>query len=343
MPKRHRAFTTLCLAERTALESRHRLTDKLAKIKKAEFITDDMKFKVLGMEINNWLKQLLSALFLKNHVAMIAEKFRIRFGKFIWEANRFSGKRNEILFQRWLREKLLQAIAQDHIQAFIKGNQAGIKRSIVNRRKAKTVAWIQTLFRKFTPRFDMASYQQARNVDAADTATDIIGIENGLSEKLLATANFYRAASFGWPNRRHETDAITFKKIQLLIFVLGEQAVQYFFALSAECSDLATKLIPHFFVLLRRTGQAFDASRLLHRIKRSEVAQFHSKTAWLSSHFSRDLNDKRIAFVKLAKFQFAVNIQRDEEMLTFPLYRRRFCHARRLLGLGFHATQTVYA
>ena len=78
MPKRHRAFTTLCLAERTALESRHRLTDKLAKIKKAEFITDDMKFKVLGMEINNWLKQLLSALFLKNHVAMIAEKFRIR-------------------------------------------------------------------------------------------------------------------------------------------------------------------------------------------------------------------------------------------------------------------------
>lgn len=128
---------------------------------------------------------------------MIAEKFCRWLGEFVGQTNRLARKRNEVLFQSWLGKKFLQSFAQDHIQAFTKSNQPGIKRGIVKRRKTEAVARIQTLIGKFAPRFDVARDEQARNVDAADAATNVVGIENRLPEKLLAAslldrANFFR-------------------------------------------------------------------------------------------------------------------------------------------------------
>ena len=281
-------------------------------------------------------------LFLKYYVPMVTEKFCIGFGKFVRQTNRLSSKRNEILFQGWLREKFLQAFAQDYVQTFTKSNQAGIKRGIVKRRKTKSVARVQTLVRKFAPRFDVARDQQARNIDAADAAPDIVGVENSLPEKLLAAPDFNCRLSFRRARRRDKTRLVALEKIHLLSFVLREQIVEHLFALRSKRRKIALKFIPHNPVLIGCANKPLDSACALNRIKRRKIAKFHRQTVCVPAHFLRNFDNDWISAVELAKRQFAVKIQRDECMFTRPFHSRSFCHARRLPGLGFRAPQTIY-
>ena len=118
---------------------------------------------------------------------MIPKKFRIRLGQFFGQTNWLSFKREEVLFQRWLGKEFAESIAQNNLEAPVEGDQPRVKCGIVKRREAKSVARIQSFGGEFAPRFDMARHQQARDIDAADTAPDIVGIEHSLPEKLLPT------------------------------------------------------------------------------------------------------------------------------------------------------------
>src|ERR1700677_2300548 len=99
-----------------------------------------------------------------------------------------------------------------------------------------------------------------------------------------------------------------------------------FFADNSQCRYLRLKLVPNFMVVLARTRQSSNTSCPLHRIERSEVAQFHGEAAWGSSHFGGDFHNDWIAFVKFSERQFAIEIQRDEGMFACPSHVGSFAH-----------------
>jgi hypothetical protein len=140
---------------------------------------------------------------LEKHFTVVAEEFRIRLGQLVWQANWFPFKWNKVLFKGGLWEKTTESLAQDDVQTLVKRDKTGIKRSIVQCRKAKAIPWIQPFVWKFTPRLDVARNQQSWNVDAADAATDIVGIQNCLPEELLSAPHFYCREELGiFPSTR---------------------------------------------------------------------------------------------------------------------------------------------
>lgn len=278
----------------------------------------------------DWTVGMIRQSTFEKYFAVIAEKFRIRLCQLVGQTNWFPFKRNKVLFKRRLREKLTKSFAQDDIQALIKCDKPSIKCRVVKRRETKAILWIQTFGRKFAPRLDMASNEQTGDIDSADATTNIVSIENRLPEELLPAPCFDRAGFFCGATRRHEPHRVAFQEIQFHVFIFREKVVQHFFTCCTQVSKIFAELIPHFTVLLCSAGQSTDAARLLHRVKRGEIAKLHGETARRASHLRRDLNDQRIAFVKLSELQFAIDIQRDEKMLACPFYWRSLCHAARL-------------
>ena len=79
--------------------------------------------------------------------------------------------------------------------------------------KAQPVARVKPLGGKLTPRLDVARHQQARNIDAADAATDTVRGQNDLSEKLLPTSNFDGCLRLSRPSRSDQLDFVWHQQI----------------------------------------------------------------------------------------------------------------------------------
>jgi len=200
----------------------------------------------------------------------------------------------------------------------------------MQRRKTQTVLRIQPVIWKLTPRLDVARHQQARNIDAADAAAHIISGQNRLTKELLTSADFDGRLGFGRPSRRDEPHFVLLKKIHFFAFIAGKHIVEQLLALRAERGEVCVKFMPHGFILLRRTGKAAYPARLLDRIKRGEVAKFHGQTAGCPAHFCRRLHDDGIALVELSKRQFAIEIERDQEVFASPCDCRCLRHGRKI-------------
>ena len=90
------------------------------------------------------------------------------------------------------------------------------------------------------------------------------------------------------------------------------------------------ELIPHSTILLRCPFKPLDAPGVVNRIKRCQVAQLHGQAAGAPAQFGRNLLDHGVGRAETSERQFAIKIQRDEQMLTRPFNRRRFGHTARL-------------
>lgn len=99
------------------------------------------------------------------------------------------------------------------------------------------------------------------------------------------------------------------------------------------------ELIPHCPVLLRSSRKPPHPASLLHWIKRRKVAEFHRETVWRAPHFLRRLNDDGIPLMQFPEWQFAVEIQRDEEMLARPFHCGCFSHDRQAAKAQFDSQQ----
>src|SRR5258707_950103 len=126
----------------------------------------------------------------KKFFAMVTEKIRIRHGQLVRQPNWFPFKRHKVLFKRRLWEKFTKPFTQHNIQTLVERDKSGVKRGVVKCRETKPVSRVQALGWKFPPRLDVARNQQARNIDAADAAANIISVENCLTKELLPATNF---------------------------------------------------------------------------------------------------------------------------------------------------------
>ena len=108
---------------------------------------------------------------------------------------------NKVLLQRRLREKFAESFAQDYAQFGVQSDESGIKGGIMKLRETEAVARIQALFRKLSPRFDVAGNEQFGDLNAADAAAHIIRIQHRLPKKLLTASRFYRSFNLGRPAR----------------------------------------------------------------------------------------------------------------------------------------------
>jgi len=109
--------------------------------------------------------------------------------------------------------------------------------------------------------------------------------------------------------------------------------MQHFLTLWREGGQGPVELVPDGPVLFRRSGQSPNAARLLHRVQGGEIAEFHCQTARCPPHLGRDLLNYGVAPVELAKGKLAVQIERDQEMITGPLHARGFRHVSTLPSL----------
>ena len=182
------------------------------------------------------------------------------------------------------------------------------------------------------PWADVARDQEARHGNTGDAAAHTVSVENGLTKKLLAAAKLHHAQFFGRagrrnPGRRFEAHAVALEEIDLFGFIVGEEIVEELFALRRECGDVSAKLRPHGAILFGSSDETFDAPRSKHGVEGGEVTQFHREAAGRAAHFFGDVDDERVALVQLSERKFAVEIQRDEEVLTGPFNGGRFGHA----------------
>ena len=156
---------------------------------------------------------------------MIPEEFRVRLCQFFRQPNRLPFKRDEVLFQRGMREEFAEAAAQNHVEVFVQRDQPAVKGRIVQSRETKPVTRVQTLGGELAPRLDVARHEQARDIDAADAATDIVGIEHGLPEKLLPAPHLDGCLRLGRPGGGHNLHLAPRQKIQFLVVILREKIV----------------------------------------------------------------------------------------------------------------------
>lgn len=97
-----------------------------------------------------------------------------------------------------------------------------------------------------------------------------------------------------------------------------KQIMKHLFTLWCEPCHILVKLIPHRAIFTCRSLQTADTTRLLHRIERRKIAKLHGQTAGCSSHLLRHFNNDWVALVKFAERQFAIQIERNQEMLARP-------------------------
>lgn len=177
----------------------------------------------------------------------------------------------------------------------------------------------------------MARDQEARHGNTGDAAAYTVSVEDGLTKKLLAAAKLHHAQFFGRagrrnPGRRFEAHAVALEEIDLFGFVAREKVVEQLFAFRCERREVAAKLSPHRAILFGGSDETFDASCGEHGVKGGEVAQLHREAAGRAAHFLCDVDDERVALVQFSEGEFAVEIQRDEEVLTGPFDGGRFGH-----------------
>lgn len=186
--------------------------------------------------------------------------------------------------------------------------------------QAETILWVQALLGKFAPWLDVAGHKQARDIDAGDATFDVIGVEHGLSEELLAAAHLHRGGGLGGAGRRCDLDFLAGEEIHFLGLVLGEQVMKQFFTFDAELGGVLMEFVPHLAVLIRSTLKPFDSPRLLDGIKGCEIAELHGEAAGVPAHLGGDFDDDGIALVKLAEGELAIEVQGDEGVLSRPFY-----------------------
>ena len=68
----------------------------------------------------------------------------------------------------------------------------------------------------------MACDEQAGDIDAADAAANVVGVEDGLPEKLLAAADFYCGLSFGGSGWHDQPDGVAGEEVHLFGFIVSE-------------------------------------------------------------------------------------------------------------------------
>ena len=323
MAKRHPVLTAFGLNVRKQREARGLTQESLAE--KADL---DQTY-ISGIERG-------VASILKNFAAVIFQEFRSRYSQLFRQVDRPTLVRDEILRQRGLRKVALQPLAEHHAESLIERDEAVVKGSIVERRKAQAVSRVQTLTRKIPPRLDMTGDQKTRHGNSRNAATNAIGVQDSLSEELLSASNPNRRLSFCWSSRRRITYRplqpylVASKEIYFFVVVLCKQVVEQLLALGTEACHVGLKLVPHNHVLLRGTSEPFDAACPLHGVKRREIAELHCKTVRRPPHLPSDLDNDGIAVMKFPERKLAIEVQRDQQVLARPHHSRSFCHADRL-------------
>src|SRR5579871_1145189 len=110
--------------------------------------------------------------------------------QFFRQPDRSPLERKKTLLQCWLRKITAQSLAQNDSELCIQRDEPRIKRRVMESGKTKAVARIKSFCREFTPRLYVAGDQKSRDIDAADATTDSVGIQDRLTEKLLAAPHF---------------------------------------------------------------------------------------------------------------------------------------------------------
>lgn len=267
---------------------------------------------------------------LEDVFAVIGEEAWIWLGKLVRKLDAPAFVETEVPLQARLGEKTFQPLAKDEAEFLIEGDQTSIEAGIMKRRKTQTVARVQALGREVAPWFDVTGDEQARHRNTSDATAAVVGVEDCLTKKLLASAHFdcglcfCRSARGNECNTRFKLDLLWREKINLLVVVRGEQIMEKLFALRRKRPNIGLKLIPHQPVLLRYTGKPTDTTCALHRVERSKVAQLHRQTVRRSPHLLGNFNNDRVVPVQFAKRQLAVEVQRDEFVLARPFHGGSF-------------------
>ena len=258
---------------------------------------------------------------------MMFEEGRIWLGKFFRHPDDAAFVLSKVLFQCWVRKVILESSAKHYAPLFVHRYQAVVKSGIVQARQTKTIAWIQAFAGKIPPRLDMAGNQQSGDRNIGDAAANAIRGKNRLTEKLLTAPRSNCGLNLCWSHRRHQSHLISLEKINFPIVVSGEKIVEQLFAFGAERRKIRLELFPDFPVVLRRAWKSLYTARPLDGVERSEVAEFHGQTVRRAPQLGRDVYDDRVVPMKFSKREFAINVQRDERMLTRPFYAGSLKHA----------------
>ncbi len=266
----------------------------------------------------------------KDLATMILQAGRIWLSQLIRQAYAHAFVSSEVPLECFLWKVTLELLANDNAQFLIQRDQAGIESNVMKRRKTQTVSWAEPICRKVAPWFNMAGDQELWDGNPGNAAAQVVSRQHSLPEELLSATNFDSCLSFSRPARRDKSHLVARKEVHFLCVIVSEQVVQQLLALRSKCGKTGVKLIPHRFVLFRRTGQATNSASALHRIKSREIAELHCQTVWRPAHFPRSVHNDGIALVQLPERKFAVEIQRDEEVLARPFHGRSLCHAVKL-------------
>lgn len=109
-------------------------------------------------------------------LAVVAQKVRARLRCFFWQREGGSGQGFKILLYRHLREKLLQALAQQQLAVGVERDQPGIERAVVQAGETEAVLRIQSLVWKRAPRHDVTGHQQFTHGQPAHAAACVEGV-----------------------------------------------------------------------------------------------------------------------------------------------------------------------
>ena len=128
MKKRHAVLTAFRLNVRRQRDARKITQEELAE--KASIHPAYIGgIEHVGLAFRRWL-------IFENLVAVVLEKYRVRFGKLNGPVNDTAFVLREVLFQGRLWEITLEACAEHDAKLIIQRNQTGVKRSIVETRQA---------------------------------------------------------------------------------------------------------------------------------------------------------------------------------------------------------------
>ncbi len=239
---------------------------------------------------------------------------------------------NKTLCQCGLRKITLQPPTEHDTQFLIERDEATVKRCIVKRREAQAVSWVQPFSWEVSPRLDMARDQKTGHSNSGNAAANAVSVENSLPEKLLPATNPNRRPSFGRSGRRYEnyrplqSHSVTIEEVHFFVVVLRKEVMEQLLACRTKSHHVGLKLLPHDPVLLGSTFESFDSSCPLYRIKRREIAELHRKTVRRPPHLPGHFNDDGVAVMELSERQLAVEVQRNQQVLTRPFHTGSFRH-----------------
>src|SRR5436190_21996043 len=103
--------------------------------------------------------------------------------------------------------------------------------------------------------------------------------------------------------------------------------MKHLLALWAKRNEVGVEFFPQSSVVVSSPSHSDNTACLQYRVERRKIAELDCKTARRSAHLCSDLFDYWVVSVKFSKGKFAVEIQRDEPMLSRPRDAGCFRHA----------------